>query len=76
MEYLLEHFFGWVINEILVTVYLESYLTYGKTKQDANSQGHKLGIFIFLFPQCLVLIPIHNSYSKYLDEKQQVLNYT
>ena len=38
-------------------------------------QGQKLGIFIFLFLQCLVLIPVHNSYSKYFDE-EQVLNYT
>lgn len=39
-------------------------------------QGQKLGIFVFLFSQCLVLTLVHNSYSKYFDEKQQVLNCT
>lgn len=76
MEYLLEHFFGWVNKWILATVYLRVTWLMERLNKMQIPQGHKLGIFIFLFPQCLVLIPIHNSYSKYLDEKQQVLNYT
>ena len=69
-------FFGWINKWILATVYLRVTWLMERLNKIQIPQGQKLGIFVFLFPQCLVLTPVHNSYSKYFDEKQQVLNCT